>query len=420
MPDTTEFAEGAHSARQLRVRVSSPSSLLAVVPPLLGFEPSEPSLVVVGTEPPRGEVRITLRFDIPDAQLADEVVDSAICYLAGNSITSAAVVGYGSDSLVTPVAEEVLRRFSEAGIALTEVLRVQDQRYWSYVCGDPECCPPEGTPFDPKAHPIAAQLAGKPVLSSREALAQTVAPATGAEAEAARRATRHAEARARRLIRAAGNGTGHKARRRALHGPGLLAVTEAISRYREGRKPLSHSAAAWLALSLQELPVRDDAWARMDPDHAKAHLRLWTDVTRLAQPGYAAAPAALLAFTAWQQGDGALANVALDRALADQPDYSMATLIRQALDCGAPPSMARLPMTPEDVAASYSAMDSEEDGESGSQAGRVADGEQDDGKPDQSPGTAASPDETAEAQNPDGEGQRVNPTFAPLRGGVTQ
>jgi hypothetical protein len=407
MPGTIELGEGAQPAgaqpaQKLRVRISSPSSLLAVIPPLLGFEPSEPSLVVVGTEPPRGEVRITLRFDIPDARLAAAVAKDAISYLADNCITTAAVVGYGPDSLVTPVAEEVLRRFPEAGIALAEVLRAQDQRYWSYLCANPECCPLEGTPFDREAHPIAAKLGGRAVLASRAALARTIAPVTGQEADAMSRATRRAEARARRLIREAGNPAGRKARR-AVHGPGLLAVTDAITRYREGRRLTSRNAAAWLALVLRELPVRDDAWARMNPDHGEAHQRLWADVTRLAQPGYAAAPAALLAFTAWQRGNGALANIALDRALADQPGYSMATLLRQALDGGAPPSMARLPMTPEEVAASYNAMNSEEDGESGSQTGRVADGEQDDGKPDHSPATA-SPDEATEAQNPDGEG----------------
>lgn len=31
----------------------------------------------------------------------------------------------------------------------------------------------------------------------------------------------------------------------------------------------------------------------------------------------------------------------------------MALLLREGLDSGAPPSMARLPMTPEEVAASY-------------------------------------------------------------------
>jgi hypothetical protein len=49
--------------------------------------------------------------------------------------------------------------------------------------------------------------------------------------------------------------------------------------------------------------------------------------------------------------------VALDRALADSRRYSMAKLLRRALDSGAPPSMARLPMTPEEVAASYDAQE---------------------------------------------------------------
>jgi hypothetical protein len=72
-----------------------------------------------------------------------------------------------------------------------------------------------------------------------------------------------------------------------------------------------------------------------------------------------AAPASLLGFVAWQVGDGALANVALDRALADEPGYSMAQLLRQVITAGAPPSLARLPMTPEEVAASYD--DAEDD-----------------------------------------------------------
>jgi hypothetical protein len=51
------------------------------------------------------------------------------------------------------------------------------------------------------------------------------------------------------------------------------------------------------------------------------------------------------------------ANVALDRALAGQPGYSMALLLREALDSGAPPSLARLPMTPEEVGAAYDALE---------------------------------------------------------------
>jgi hypothetical protein len=91
-----------------------------------------------------------------------------------------------------------------------------------------------------------------------------------------------------------------------------------------------------------------------------AHLRLWTSLTRLARPGYVAPAASLLAFTAWQSGNGALANVALDRALADDPRYSMATLLREAIDGGAPPEKARCPMTPEQVAAAYAASEQDQ------------------------------------------------------------
>ena len=97
-----------------------------------------------------------------------------------------------------------------------------------------------------------------------------------------------------------------------------VAVRDAIRRYREG-EPVDPEHAAWLTVALRQVRVRDDAWARMDTEHRGAHLRLWTDLTRLARPGYVAAPASLLAFVAWQSGDGALANVALDRALADNP-----------------------------------------------------------------------------------------------------
>ena len=53
--------------------------------------------------------------------------------------------------------------------------------------------------------------------------------------------------------------------------------------------------------------------------------------------------------------------MALDRALADDPRYSMAMLLRQAIDSGAPPSLARLPMTPEEVAASYAGLDADDE-----------------------------------------------------------
>jgi len=337
------------------IRVSSPASLLAAVPVLLKFQPSEPSIVVLGTTPPRSAVALTLRYDIPRPQHTGAIARHAASLLGAQGIKTVCAVGYGPADVVTPVAEILRAELATAGITVRELLRAHDGRYWSYTCTDPGCCPPEGTKFNPEAHPVTRKYADR-VLASREALAATVAPVTGDTAESMGEATRAAEERAERLVSGAA-GT----RRRALLEPGLKAVADALGLYRAGGRFESHQDAAWLALALEDIRIRDDAWARMLPKHCEAHQRLWTDLATLAQPGYAAAPAALLAFTAWQDGDGALANVALDRALADNPHYSMALLIREALDAGAPPSAARLPMTPEDVAACYDAADESEE-----------------------------------------------------------
>lgn len=343
------------------VRLSSPASLLAVVPVLLGFQPAS-SMVIVGTEGPRAEVRITLRYDLPeppDREIAADIARHATAVFNAQRIEAAVAVGYGPGHLVTPVVDAFRERAGHAGVRVTELLRAENGRYWSYLCAEPGCCPPDGTPFEVTNHPAALAMAsaGIPVLASRAELAATIAPAEGEAAESMHRATRRAEEHVARLV-ARITRTGRRASaRRLIAVAGLDAVSEAISHYRRGGQFGSCDDAACLTVVLRDLRVRDDAWSRMDPRHREAHLRLWTDLTRRARPGYVSAPASLLAFVAWQSGNGALANVALDRALADDPHYSMALLLRQVIDSGAPPSMARLPMTPEEVAASYDEME---------------------------------------------------------------
>ena len=69
---------------------------------------------------------------------------------------------------------------------------------------------------------------------------------------------------------------------------GIKAMKQAIQAYRQG-STLTHDEAAWLTVSLRDQWVRDDAMSRMETAHLSAHLRLWTDVTRLAQPEYVTA-----------------------------------------------------------------------------------------------------------------------------------
>ena len=356
---TTDQVTAPRAAVPQRVvRVGSPASLLALVPQLLGFEPRD-SIVVMGVAPPRGRVQLTLRFDLhgaSDSGIADVVARHLLSVLAAQGLKAGVAVGYGAGSLVTPAADALRAYAARTGFRLTELLRAQDGRYWSYLCTEPACCPADGVPYDLVSHPVTAAFAAAgapPVLADRAELVASVAALDGVAGESMQEATRLAEERASRLITEM-IATGRRgAARRLIATAGLDAVSEAITRYQERGELASDAAAAWLSLVLRDLRVRDDAWSRMDPEHSEMYLRLWTDLTRRARPGYVAPAASLLAFAAWQCGNGALANIALDRALADDSRYSMARLLRGVLDSAVPPSLARPPMSPQDVAASY-------------------------------------------------------------------
>ena len=338
-----------------RVRLSSPADVLAAVPPLFGFHPAR-SLVVIGAGGRRDRLRLGFRYDLPDppdATAARQITGHAAAVLAGRRATTVIAVGYGPGRLVTPLIDLLATAARESGLAVRELLRVEDGRYWSYLCRDVDCCPAEGVPFDPRSHPVTAVMsaAGLPAYPDREALARTIGPLTGERATARDQAVQQACARVTTLAeQAAGRGGSPL---RLVITEGRRAVRDAIARYRDGGAITDTDLLAWLVVSLAHLPVRDDAWARMEPGHRDAHLRLWKDLVRNAVGPWVPAPAALLAFTAWQSGDGTLASVAIDRALACDPDYSMALLLREILDAGVPPSAARLPMSPEEVERSY-------------------------------------------------------------------
>ena len=281
------------------VRAGTPAAFLAVVPHLLGFVP-EASVVVAGTAPPRHRVRVVLRYDLPDppdADLAADIAAHAVGVLGAQRLPAAIAVGYGPEALVTPVADALRDAASSAGIELLDFLRADGGRYWSYLCGSEACCPAAGVPYDPGTHPVSAAMAraGSRVLGARAAVAARFAPVGGLAAESMQQATRHAEQHAARQLAKVRASSRIGAARRPIAAEGLAAVGEMITRYRGGGRFTSDYEIARLTVALRDLRVRDDAWARMDPAHSGAHLRLWIDVVRRAQPGYVAASAALLA-----------------------------------------------------------------------------------------------------------------------------
>ena len=178
---------GAGSAGRPPLRLGSLDAVLAVIPHLLGFTPDH-CLVVLGIAS-EGRIKVAFRYDLPDppdAGTVAAIADHAASVLAREHLGTMVAVGYGPGRLVTPLADALRAAAPRAAVRLHDVVRVQDGRYWSYQCTEPSCCPPEGTPFDPDAHPTAAVLAkaGLPVAASREAVAAAIAPFTGPQAEA--------------------------------------------------------------------------------------------------------------------------------------------------------------------------------------------------------------------------------------------
>lgn len=93
-----------------------------------------------------------------------------------------------------------------------------------------------------------------------------------------------------------------------------------------------------------EVPVRDVAWAEIDREGAAAHVELWRDLVRRCPVHLLPGPASLLAFAAWQAGDGALAWCAIDRCHEADADYSMAAAVARLLVEAVPPqTWTRIP-----------------------------------------------------------------------------
>ncbi|MBQ0896756.1 DUF4192 domain-containing protein [Micromonospora sp. U56] len=314
-----------------RLPIASLADLLAAVPYLLGFHPTD-SLVVIGLTGRKvtvaGRTDLPRRADLPT--WLDGISRQQLAMLRNVAATTAIVVGYGHAADVTPVVDALTPRLHTAGVTILDALRVTDSRYYSYQCHDPRCCPVEGVAFDPVHSAVAvhAVVAGQAALPDRAALVASVAPIAGAARTAMTAATRRAQERHFTALSAGG--------RAAVIRAGRKAVRETFARYADDRV-LTDEEAAWLSVLLADDAVRDVAWQATDT--APWHLALWTDLTRRAEPAFAAAPATLLAFTAWRQGLGALASVALDRALDADAHYSLAQLIDRALRDGIPPTV---------------------------------------------------------------------------------
>ncbi|GGP10197.1 DUF4192 domain-containing protein [Nonomuraea glycinis] len=310
--------------------LTSPADVLAAVPYLVGFHPVD-SLVVIGLD--RGRAKVAARWGLP---LPPGALAPLRPLFEREAVSEVVVVGYGPGEHVTPAVDEARGLAEQAGVEVGEALRADDGRFWSYVCDSTLCCPPEGTPYDPRSSRIAAEatVRGLVALPDRQALEHTIAPVTGPVRVAMRRATAEVVRDLRARLTACGDADAFA---KEFTAEGLARVRAALT---DGGR-LDDVAAARLGLDLAVIRVRDEAWTLLEECHAG----LWKDLTRRLEPPFVPAAASLLAMAAWRSGDSILATIALERALTADPHYSMANLLMHALQHLMPPGMlsGRLP-----------------------------------------------------------------------------
>jgi hypothetical protein len=377
--------------------VRGSDDLVAAVPHLVGFAP-EHSLVAISVRGDGRRVRLGLvaRFDLPPAgrrprgkegsaaavgALAREVVD----VLSKDSPRQVVLLVYDTIpcALAAPwqrLVDRLHAGFDEVDVPILDALYVCGQRFRSYRCTDPLCCPADGRPVDPAGSAVNAEFIarGSSPLPNRAALHAVVQPG-----DQARCAAVEAEAAAVLTAMKGCWGDEPDPRWQAWQAESLQLVRQVADRYLTGEPGMGHDAGRVLA-GLCDVPVRDAAamaftsWARgwrseeepeddveadgfagtrmaeliealepRDDDAAlqvltaaerdRALTRFWLDLATSCDGPLAVPPLTLLGMHVWSQGNGALSLAAVERALAIDPRYRLARLLDQALSLGVRP-----------------------------------------------------------------------------------
>lgn len=110
-----------------------------------------------------------------------------------------------------------------------------------------------------------------------------------------------------------------------------------LHHFHENGERLTVADVARMLVAVESIPIRDELWSDMTRRNAQSHVALWTDLTRRAPDEVRDAPATLLSFASWLNGDGAKAWCALDQ-VPHLDSYPLAGLMSKALTLGVNPS----------------------------------------------------------------------------------
>ena len=317
--------------------LTSPHDLLAAIPFLIGYHP-ENSLVVVSLKDET--VGMAMRVDYPE-HLPEAAYDLLASHLLRDQSQGALIVAYVPKDRID--GEDVLRELAEAlsrvDIKVQESICVKNGRYRSVICRDRQCCPHDGTEVPQiNSSRIALEhvFQGKPMpFPNVETLIQSLEPLP--------------LARQTEWIAAVENFA--PAANQSQPEMTELQISQALTLFqRDGAGAVIELAETFdlhggshdrdlmarVIGRLGDIQVRDFALGCYDLQTQESYFLMWRHLIKIAPQGYVAPIASLFGAIAYEQGDGALAKCALDRALMDQPGYSLALLLRRVFNADWP------------------------------------------------------------------------------------
>ena len=311
--------------------LTSPHDLLAAVPFLIGYHPTD-SIVIVALK--NESVGMAMRVDFPTVEGLQDLEVQLVAHLEREGADAALIVAYqpaGSSQ-----GEEILAQLASAlfraDIEVRESLLIFGSRWRSLLCCDINCCPLEGRelPEISTSRIAAEQVAlGHPMPYVDESeLGQSISSLPlSSDAQFM--------ASVRSFLVDQNDPDIQQIRR-----DGAVAVIDLASRFIAGSlgKDIGddQEICARVIGRLSDIQVRDFALGSHDQGTQDLYWSMWRYLLRIAPVGCVAPVATLLAAISYENGDGALARRSLERAREDDPAYSLTILLARVFSAGWP------------------------------------------------------------------------------------
>ncbi len=307
--------------------LTSAHDLITAVPFLLGFHPTE-SIVLISVK--ADSIGLAMRIDLPPS-LDGDAIELLAHHFLRDEAEAALLIAYlpdgreDGDSLLISLGAGLIR----SGVEIQESIVVQGGRYRSIICRDEACCPSTGKslPAIESSH-IAAEhvMAGIPMpyANISELVDSLAADTSSFDPDWSEQVnTFYISDDAKEIAE--------------LRRDGVETMDLLLDEFRMGHGASEKLLAARMIGRMSDVQVRDYALGVHDEDTYDLYFTMWRELLRMAPRGFVAPIACIVAAMAYEGGDGALAQKALDRAIGDDDRYPLAGLLRRVFNAGWPP-----------------------------------------------------------------------------------